>query len=183
MRVELRILVIAGRVAVDDRGAGRDGRGVRESRGAGLGKAGGGIGVQGTVHRVCPGAVGETRPLRDAPEVRPMVCRILATDRGRTGHLQLPGRGLNIELGQVEDRVKLVGRDFGNQSVEPHQMADRKIGQTGIDGVVGKVDEVAEVDGVRGGRIQLRTGTRCRRADEEVPPSPEPPEALGKLGL
>ena len=62
LRVELRILVIAGRVAVDERGAGRNGRGIREGGGAGLGKAGGGIGVQGTVH-----GVGETRPFRDAP--------------------------------------------------------------------------------------------------------------------
>ena len=36
----------------------------------------------------------------------------LAAVRRRAGHVQLPGRGLDVELGQVEKRVKLVGRDW-----------------------------------------------------------------------
>ena len=76
---------------------------------------------------------------KNAAEGGPVVGRVLAAFRRRAGHLRLPGRGLDVELGQEKQCVKLVGRDFGHQRVDPHQVADRKIGQAGIDCVVGKL--------------------------------------------
>ena len=65
---------------VDERGTGRDGRGVRKGRGAGLGEGRNGIGAQGTVHRIRTGQ--QSRAVADAAEGGPVVGWVLAARSG-----------------------------------------------------------------------------------------------------